>query len=108
LKTEEVFYGPQISQITTPNARLIDKRLWTRLLSKEDRLAQIQEWDDRSPNLLGLSASQAISLFYRQVQLRQGLPFETENLPNNTTALNEAEASAGERKFPYHLSQHVW
>jgi len=43
LKTEEVFYGPQISQITTPNARLIDKRLWTRLLSKEDRLAQIQE-----------------------------------------------------------------
>ncbi|OQY55834.1 MAG: hypothetical protein DRR08_25855 [Candidatus Parabeggiatoa sp. nov. 2] len=57
--------------------------------------------------MLGLSASQAISLFYRQVQLRQGLPFETENLPNNTTALNEAEASAGERKFPYHLSQHV-
>ena len=40
---------------------------------------------------LGLTASQAITLFYRQVQLRQGLPFPVE-LPNETTedAVREA------------------
>lgn len=42
---------------------------------------------------LGLSVSQAIGLFYKQVQLRQGLPFEI-RLPNATTrrALADAEA----------------
>jgi DNA-damage-inducible protein J len=41
---------------------------------------------------LGLSASQAITLFYRQVELQQGLPFEVK-LPNPTTvdALRQAE-----------------
>ncbi len=40
---------------------------------------------------LGLTASQAITLFYRQVALRKGLPFPVE-LPNETTrkALEEA------------------
>jgi DNA-damage-inducible protein J len=33
---------------------------------------------------LGLSASEAITLFYRQVALRRGLPFEIK-LPNETT-----------------------
>jgi len=33
---------------------------------------------------LGLSASQAISLFYNQVKLRKGLPFEVK-IPNKTT-----------------------
>jgi DNA-damage-inducible protein J len=42
---------------------------------------------------LGLSASQAITLFYRQVQLRRGLPFELK-VPNTKTreALRQAEA----------------
>jgi DNA-damage-inducible protein J len=41
---------------------------------------------------LGLSTSQAIVLFYKQVQLHQGLPFEV-RLPNATTraALSDAE-----------------
>jgi DNA-damage-inducible protein J len=41
---------------------------------------------------LGLSVSQAINLFYRQVQLRRGLPFDV-RLPNETTrrALRDAE-----------------
>ena len=41
---------------------------------------------------LGLTASQAITLFYRQVELRSGLPFAVE-LPNETTmaALEEAD-----------------
>jgi DNA-damage-inducible protein J len=42
---------------------------------------------------LGLSTSQAISLFYRQVQLHQGLPFDV-RLPNRATreALSDAES----------------
>lgn len=41
---------------------------------------------------LGLSASQAITLFYKQVELHRGLPFPVE-LPNTTTlkALEEAK-----------------
>ena len=40
---------------------------------------------------LGLTASQAITLFYKQVELHRGLPFPVE-LPNTTTlkALEEA------------------
>ena len=42
---------------------------------------------------LGLSTSQAITLFYRQVQLRRGLPFEV-RVPTDATAeaLQHAEA----------------
>lgn len=41
---------------------------------------------------LGLTASQAITLFYKQVELRRGLPFAVE-LPNATTlaAIEEAD-----------------
>ncbi len=49
---------------------------------------------------LGLSASKAITLFYRQVQLRRGLPFEV-RVPNETTreALRQAEAREGLTSF---------
>ncbi len=42
---------------------------------------------------LGLTASQAITLFYRQVELQGGLPF-TVKVPNETTrrALKDAQA----------------
>jgi DNA-damage-inducible protein J len=48
---------------------------------------------------LGLSASQAVNLFYQQVELRQNLPFESKEIPNETTikALNDAEAGEGAR-----------
>ncbi|MEN8216749.1 MAG: type II toxin-antitoxin system RelB/DinJ family antitoxin [Pseudomonadota bacterium] len=48
---------------------------------------------------LGLSASQAVNLFYQQVQLHQSLPFESKEIPNETTikALNDAEAGEGAR-----------
>ncbi|HET6566541.1 MAG TPA: type II toxin-antitoxin system RelB/DinJ family antitoxin [Rhodothermales bacterium] len=41
---------------------------------------------------LGLTASQAITLFYKQVELQRGLPFAVE-LPNEATraALDEAK-----------------
>ena len=43
-----------------------------------------------------MTASQATTLFYRQVELRDGLPFEV-RLPNEQTrdALGEAEARDG-------------
>lgn len=41
---------------------------------------------------LGISATEAIRIFYKQVELHQGLPFEVK-IPNETTlaALHEAE-----------------
>jgi DNA-damage-inducible protein J len=49
---------------------------------------------------LGLSVSQAISLFYKQVQLHHGLPFEV-RIPNETTrrALADAEARRDLTRF---------
>ena len=49
---------------------------------------------------LGLTVSQAISLFYRQVELHDGLPFEV-RLPNATTrrALEDAKARRGLTSF---------
>lgn len=44
---------------------------------------------------LGLNASEAITLFYRQVALRQGLPFEV-RLPNATTRAAMRDALEGE------------
>ena len=51
-----------------------------------------KEQAERIFEKLGLTASQAITLFYRQVELHRGLPFPVE-LPNETTrkALSEAQ-----------------
>ena len=45
---------------------------------------------------IGLSSSDAIRMFYKQVTLRRGLPFEA-RIPNATTrkALRDAEAGRG-------------
>ena len=45
---------------------------------------------------LGLSATEAITLFYRQVTMHRGLPFEVK-IPNpeTTEALQQAESGAG-------------
>ena len=49
---------------------------------------------------LGLTASQAITLFYRQVEMRQGLPFPVE-IPNETTlkALEETQEKENLPRF---------
>jgi len=49
---------------------------------------------------LGLSSSQAITLFYKQVELQQGLPF-TVRIPNNLTAdaLEEARSRSNLESF---------
>jgi DNA-damage-inducible protein J len=46
---------------------------------------------------IGLTSSQAITLFYKQVALQQGLPFQV-RVPNSETltALREAEQGGGE------------
>ncbi len=46
---------------------------------------------------LGITASQAIAMFYKQVQLRQGIPFPVE-IPNRTTKSAIEEARSGEGK----------
>lgn len=43
---------------------------------------------------LGISASQAISMFYKQVHLRRGIPFPVE-IPNPTTQRAIEEAADG-------------
>jgi DNA-damage-inducible protein J len=46
---------------------------------------------------LGVTASQAITLFYKQVYLRKGIPFPVE-IPNQETLDAIEEARAGEGK----------
>ena len=48
---------------------------------------------------LGLSASQAITLFYRQVQLNGGLPFDV-RIPNAVTRRTFADTDAGRNIVP--------
>ena len=49
---------------------------------------------------LGLTSSQAITLFYKQVELQQGLPFVV-RIPNNTTtqALEDAKSRRNLENF---------
>ena len=51
-------------------------------------------------NKLGLSATDAITLFYRQVELRRGLPFSVE-LPNDETIAIFSETDRGENLNHY-------
>jgi len=44
--------------------------------------------------VLGLSTTEAINLFYRQVKLRHGLPFEV-RIPNKTTKQTFEDTDAG-------------
>ena len=44
---------------------------------------------------LGLSPTQAVTLFYRQVELRRGLPFAVE-IPNEITLKTFQDTDAGE------------
>lgn len=49
---------------------------------------------------VGLSASEAITLFYRQIELREGLPFEV-RIPNATTRAAMAGARQGKGMKSY-------
>lgn len=43
---------------------------------------------------LGLTTTQAITLFYKQVEMRNGLPFDVA-IPNETTAQTFSDTDAG-------------
>ena len=49
---------------------------------------------------LGLSSTEAITLFYKQVMLRRGLPFNVE-LPNKETAETLRKARQGKEVHSY-------
>lgn len=49
---------------------------------------------------LGISATEAITLFYQQVRLNQGLPFQV-RIPNETTRQTFRDTDAGENVVAY-------
>ncbi|MXZ98109.1 MAG: type II toxin-antitoxin system RelB/DinJ family antitoxin [Acidimicrobiaceae bacterium] len=49
---------------------------------------------------LGLSATEAITLFYTQVAMRRGLPFDVK-IPNADTVQAMRQAESGERLIEY-------
>jgi DNA-damage-inducible protein J len=56
---------------------------------------------------LGLSTTQAITLFYQQVKLNHGLPFDV-RIPNAVTLRTFAETDAGENIVPSENAQDMF
>lgn len=56
---------------------------------------------------LGLSVTQAITLFYQQVKLNRGLPFDV-RIPNATTLRTFADTDAGENVVPCDNEQDMY
>ena len=56
---------------------------------------------------LGLSATQAITLFYQQVKLNHGLPFDA-RIPNAVMQRTFAETDAGENIVPCDSAQDMF
>jgi DNA-damage-inducible protein J len=70
-----------------PKTAFLNTRIEPALKAKAERIF----------SALGISASDAITMFYQQVVYRRGLPFEV-RVPNAETlaALDEAEAGGGD------------
>jgi DNA-damage-inducible protein J len=56
---------------------------------------------------LGLSVTQAITLYYQQVKLTRGIPFEI-RLPNETTVQTFAETDADENIIRFENAQEMF
>jgi len=69
---------------------IINARVESRLKTKVDQIF----------NILGLSQTEAITLFYKQVELNQGLPFEVK-VPNKLTrkTLKDSRLGKSLKKF---------
>lgn len=69
---------------------MINARVERRLKSKVDHIFGV----------LGLSPTEAITLFYKQVELNNGLPFEVK-IPNKLTrkTLKDSQAGKNVKKF---------
>ncbi|MFI5202074.1 MAG: type II toxin-antitoxin system RelB/DinJ family antitoxin [Candidatus Kapaibacterium sp.] len=57
---------------------------------------ELKEEAEAILNKLGMSVSEAIAIFFKQVRYRKGLPFDV-RIPNRTTrkALRDSEANKG-------------
>ncbi|HOC69001.1 MAG: Antitoxin DinJ [Candidatus Hydrogenedentes bacterium ADurb.Bin101] len=55
---------------------------------------ELKEGAEKILGRIGLNATQAITLFYKQVELHQGLPFEVA-IPNETTQRTFKNTDAG-------------
>ncbi len=69
---------------------IINARVESKLKTKVDHIF----------NILGLSPTEAITLFYKQVELNNGLPFEVK-VPNKLTqkTLRDSQVGKNTRKF---------
>ena len=69
---------------------IINARVESRLKAKVDHIFDV----------LGLSPTEAITLFYKQVELNKGLPFEVK-MPNKLTqkTLKDSQAGKNIKKF---------
>lgn len=69
---------------------IINARVESKLKSKVDHIFEI----------LGLSPTEAITLFYKQVELNKGLPFEVK-VPNKLTekTIKASQAGKGVKRF---------
>lgn len=56
---------------------------------------------------LGLTTTQAITLFYQQVKLNRGLPFDV-RIPNEVTLRTFADTDAGENLVPCEDAQDMF
>lgn len=68
---------------------------------------EIKERAEKVFRALGISASEAINLFYNQVRLRQGLPFDV-RLPNEETQRAIEEARDGRDLRSYDSLDSMW
>ena len=57
--------------------------------------ADLKDGAERILDSIGISASEAIRLFYRQIELHQGIPFDVK-IPNKLTAETLRKSEQGE------------
>lgn len=60
----------------------------------------LKEEVERILNKLGMTSTEAINLFYKQVKLRKGLPFDVK-IPNKTTLETFKKTDAGQELNTY-------
>jgi DNA-damage-inducible protein J len=88
---------PQTTEVTMNKSAMIRARVDPNLKEEvEDVFEQ-----------LGLSATQAITLFYQQVKLNRGLPFDV-RIPNADTLRTFAETDADENIVPCENAQDLF
>lgn len=62
---------------------------------------------ERILDQLGLNTTEAIRIFFKQVKLQRGLPFEMK-IPNETTHQAIAEAKAGQKLKEFETTEELF